>query len=100
MCCSAAELCRACRSVRPVNVCLPELIVHTLVSSLQGRRVRQHKRQPCKYLLERFFAFNTKDGRTVLFRFALHVSSTTRTSSVNCLQFSAMTMHQPLPIAV
>ena len=43
MCCSAVargkvfavELCQACRSVRPVKV-LPEVIVHTLVSSLQG----------------------------------------------------------------
>ena len=43
----------------------PEVTLDTLVSLLQGCRVLQQKRQPCKCLLERFFAFNTKDGRTI-----------------------------------
>ena len=53
----------------------PGVTVETLVSLLQGRRVRQQKRQPCKYLLEPLFAVDTKDGPTVVFPFfAPHVS--------------------------
>ena len=45
----------------------PEVIVETLVSLLQGRRVLRRGRQPCEYLLKRLFAFDRKGGRTVLF---------------------------------
>ena len=103
----AVGLCQACRSVTQVKV-LPEVTVHTLVSLLQGRRVRQQKRQPCKYHLDRFFAFNTKDGRTMLFACFARLSDTTSWthlaaahnvsashcfSSVNYPQPSSMTVH-------
>ena len=49
----------------------PEVTVDTLVSLLQGRRVRQQNRQPCKYLLERFFSSNTKGwSNSFLYPFA------------------------------
>ena len=75
--------------------CFPEVTVDALVSLLQGRRVRQQKRQPCMYLLERFLTFNTKSGRTVFSDLAAlkNVAASQRTSSANDPQPSSMALH-------
>ena len=72
-----------------------------LVSLLQGRRVRQQKRQPCKYLLERCFCRNQHKRMGDPLGCSTHIVSASHcTSSANPSTTFIHDSAWPLPISV